>query len=233
MKADWWEDHILLKVAFPVDVKSNTATYEIPFAYIQRPTTRNTDWERARFEVPAIRWADLSDGKYGVSLLNESKYGYDIKDNVMRITLLRSPTWPDPMADRGKHRFSYALYPHRGDWKEADTVQKGYEFNCPLISMFVESHPGQLPPSYSFCKVSPSNIILAAVKKAEDRNSLVLRLYESEGLETRARIELFGKPRKIYELDLLENQIRSLSSKENSLSLDFGKSEIKTIELVY
>ncbi len=233
MKADWWEDHVLLKVAFPVDVQSRKATYEIPFASIQRPTTRNTDWEKARFEVPAIRWADLSDGKYGVSLLNESKYGYDIKDNVMRLTLLRSPTWPDILADRGKHRFSYALYPHKGDWKEADTVQKGYEFNCPLISLFVESHPGELPPSYSFFKATPSNIILATVKKAEDEKSLILRLYESEGRSTRARLELFGKPKKIFELDLMENRLKNLHFEENSFELNFGKSEIKTVEVVY
>lgn len=233
MKADWWEDHILLKVAFPVDVKSNTATYEIPFAYVQRPTTRNTDWDRARFEVPAIRWADLSDGKYGVSLLNESKYGYDIKDNVMRLTLLRSPTYPDPVADRGSHRFSYALYPHREGWREADTVQKGYEFNCPLISIFVEPHPGQLPSSCSFFKASPSNIILTTLKKAEDRESHILRLYESEGVATQARIELFEKPKKIFELDLMENRLKSLPFKEDSFELSFGKSEIKTVEVVY
>jgi len=233
MKADWWEDHVLLKVAFAVDVKSDKATYEIPFAHVQRPTSRNTDWEKARFEVPTIRWADLSDGDYGVSLLNESKYGCDIKDNVLRLTLLRSPTWPDPMADRGKHRFSYALYPHKGDWRKAATVQKGYEFNCPLISFFVDSHTGELPLSYSFFKASPSNIILAAVKKAEDRESLILRLYEAEGEATRALIELFRRPKKIYELDLMENRLRSLSSKENSFDLNFGKSEIKTIELVY
>lgn len=233
MKADWWEDHVLLKVAFTVDVKSDKATYEIPFAHIQRPTSRNTGWEKARFEVPAIRWADLSDGSYGVSLLNESKYGCDIKDNVLRLTLLRSPTWPDPMADRGKHRFSYALYPHKGDWRKADTVQKGYEFNCPLISFFVDSHTGELPLSYSFFKASPSNIILAAVKKAEDRKSLILRLYEAEGEATRALIELFRRPKKIYELDLMENRLRSLPSKKKSFDLNFGKSEIKTIELVY
>lgn len=233
MNADWWEDHLLLKVAFPVNVKSNKATYEIPFASVQRPTTRNSDWEKARFEVPAIRWADLSERAFGVSLLNESKYGYDIKDKVMRLTLLRSPKWPDPMADRGKQQFSYALYPHKGDWREADTVQKGYEFNFPLISFFVGSHPGELPSSYSFFKASPSNIILATVKKAEDRESLILRLYEAEGKATKALIELFRKPKKVYELDLMENRLHSLTFNENSFHLEFGKSEIKTIELVY
>ncbi len=233
MKADWWEDHVLLKVAFPVDVENDNAIYEIPFAYVARPTARNTDWEKARFEVPAIRWADLSDGEYGVSLLNDSKYGYDIKDNVMRLTLLRSPLWPDPMADKGKHRFSYALYPHKGDWKDADTVLRGYEFSYPLHAFFTNSHPGEFPPSFSFFKTSPSNIILATIKKAEDRESLILRFYESEGNETEALVEFFHKPDRIYELDLMENRLHSVLFKENSLSLKFGKSEIKTLEFVY
>jgi len=233
MKADWWEDHVLLKVAFPVSVKNEKATYEIPFAFVQRPTGRNTPWEQARFEVPAIRWADLSDGEYGVSLLNESKYGYDIKDNIMRLTLLRSPLWPDPMADRGKHQFSYALYPHQGDWREADTVQRGYEFNYPLLSFLVDSHEGKLPSSSSFFKAYPSNIILATVKKAEDRESIILRFYEAEGKETEGVVELFRQPKEIYELDLMENRLRSIPSGEKKISLQFGKSEIKTLEFVF
>ena len=233
MEADWWEDHILLKVAFPVDVRSNWATYEIPFAFVRRPTTRNSEWEKARFEVSAIRWADLSNENYGVSLLNESKYGYDIKDNVIRLTLLRSPKWPDPMADMGKHQFSYALYPHQGDWRKANTVQKGYEFNNPLIAFFVDPHSGELPPSYSFFKASPSNIILVTVKKAEDREGLILRLYEAEGTPTQAQVEFFRSPKKVFELDLMENRQQALSCEKNSLALKFGKSEIKTIEIAF
>lgn len=233
MNADWWEEHVLLKVAFPVDLKNDVATYEIPFAFIQRPTTRTTDWAKARFEVPAIRWADLSDGNYGLSLLNESKYGHDIEGSVMRLTLLRSPLWPDPMADRGKHHFAYALYPHRGDWREADTVQRGYEFNYPLIAFFTSSHTGEFPSSFSFFEAEPSNIILVTVKKAEDRDSLILRLYESEGETTEAIVKFFRSPERIYELDLMENRLRSLSPGEGSLALKFGKSEIKTLELAY
>ena len=233
MKADWWEDHVLLKVAFPVNVNNEMATYEIPFAFVQRPTGRKTPWEQARFEVSAIRWADLSDGEYGVSLLNESKYGYDIKDNVLRLTLLRSPLWPDPLADRGKHQFSYALYPHKGDWKDADTVQKGYEFNYPLICFLVDSHDGELPSSSSFLKASPSNIILATVKKAEDRDNLIIRLYEAEGKETEGIVELFRQAKEIYELNLMENRLRTVPFKGKEIPLRFGKSEIMTLEIVF
>lgn len=108
---DWHETHVLLKAAFPLAATSPMATYEIPYGAIERPTTRNNSFEKARFEVPAMRWADLGDGAHGFSLLNNSKYGYDAVGNQLRLTLLRSPTWPDPDADREHHHFVYALYP--------------------------------------------------------------------------------------------------------------------------
>ena len=150
---DWHETHILLKAAFPLAASSSKATYEIPYGSIERPTTRNNSWENAKFEVPALRWADLGDGQHGFSLINESKYGYDAKGNVLRLSLLRSPTWPDPDADRGHHHFTYALYPHAGDWKQALTVRHGYDFNYQLKAMQVEAHSGTLPAEHSFVTV--------------------------------------------------------------------------------
>jgi alpha-mannosidase len=178
---DWHETHILLKAAFPLAATSDKATYEIPYGSIQRPTTRRNSWEQAQFEVPALRWADLGDGHHGFSLLNESKYGYDGKDNVLRISLLRSPTWPDPEADRGRHRFSYALYPHGGDWKQGLTVRHGYEYNYKLQAMQVEAHTGSLPPEHAYTTVQPQNVVLTALKKAEDSNGLIFRVYEWAG----------------------------------------------------
>jgi len=235
MSADWWEDHVLLKAAFPVGVQNTQAAYEIPCAYIYRPTGRATDWEKARYEVPALRWGDLSEDGYGVSLINENKYGYDVEGNVMRLTLLRSPLDPDPMADKGKHRFSYSLYPHPGTWREADTVRKGYEFNTPLLARFTEAHGGELPAAFSFFQADPSNIVLAAIKKAEDRESLVLRLYEAEGSPVDARLSFFRAPKEAFELDLMENRLKpiALDPKAAGMGLKFGKSEIKTIELVF
>jgi alpha-mannosidase len=103
---DWRERHVLLKVAFPVEVLTPTATYDIQWGNVQRPTHRNTSWDWARFETCAHKWVDLSEGDYGVSVLNDCKYGHDIRDNVIRISLLRSPTMPDPEADQGEHHFS-------------------------------------------------------------------------------------------------------------------------------
>jgi alpha-mannosidase len=178
---DWHEAHVLLKAAFPLSATSNKATYEVPYGAIQRTTLRTNTWEQAQFEVPALRWADLGDGQHGFSLLNESKYGYDDKDNVLRLTLLRSPTWPDAEADLGHHHFSYALYPHGGDWKQALTVRHGYEYNYKLHAMQVEAHTGSLPAKNSYVSVKPENVVLTAMKKAEDENGLVFRVYESAG----------------------------------------------------
>jgi alpha-mannosidase len=178
---DWHETHTLLKTAFPLAASSNFATYEIPYGTIDRPTTRNNSWEETRFEVPAIRWADLGDGQHGLSLINETKYGYDAKDNVLRLSLLRSPKSPDPDADQGHHHFTFSLYPHAGDWKQALTERRGYEYNYKLTAMQVQPHTGSLPPEYSFVAVEPENVVLTAMKKAEDAEGLILRLCEWAG----------------------------------------------------
>jgi alpha-mannosidase len=192
---DWHEAHVLLKAAFPLAVTSDFATYEIPYGTIERPTTRNNSWEKAQFEVPAMRWADLSgagpDGKiHGLSILNQNKYGYDAVGNTLRLTLLRSPKWPDAEADMGHHHFHYALYPHAGTWKEALTVRKGYEYNYPLTAVVTTAHPGSLPASHSFASVGPENVVLTAVKKAEDANGLIFRVYEWAGKETTAEFHV-------------------------------------------
>jgi alpha-mannosidase len=185
---DWHETHVLLKAAFPLAASSDFATYEIPYGSIERPTTRNNSWEAAKFEVPALRWADLGDAKHGFSLINNSKYGYDAKGNVLRLSLLRSPVWPDPNADRGHHDFTFSLYPHAGTWREASTVRRGYEFNYKLEAEQLESHDGSLPPAMSFVSVAPENVILTAMKKAEDSDALIFRLYEWAGKSSGVQI---------------------------------------------
>jgi alpha-mannosidase len=178
---DWHERHVLLKASFPLAASSPHATFEIPYGTIERPTTRDNSVEQAKFEVPALRWADLGDGKNGFSLINESKYGYDSKQNVLRLSLLRAPTWPDPEADQGRHHFSYALYPHAGDWKQALTVRQGYDFNYRLTAMQVAPHGGTLPASLSFVKTDSDNVVVTAIKKTEDGDGLLVRFYEWAG----------------------------------------------------
>ena len=157
-------------------------------APIDRPTTRNNSWEKAQFEVPAMRWADLGDGKHGLSVINNTKYGYDAVGNLLRLTLLRSPKWPDPDADMGHQHFQYALYPHAGTWKDAMTVRHGYEYSYPLTAESTTAHPGALPASHSFASVAPENVVLTAVKKAEDAKGLIFRVYEWAGKECDRRV---------------------------------------------
>jgi alpha-mannosidase len=231
MSADWHEKHILLKVAFPLSAHNNKATYEIPFGSIERPTTRNTPAEQAEFEVPAQRWADISDNTHGFSLLNDCKYGYDAKGNVLRLSLLRSPEWPDPHADEGQHEFTYSLYPHGGTWREALTVRQGYELNYKLIAVQTEKHQGALGAEHSFVQLWPNNLILTAMKSAEDGSGLVLRFYEWAGKAGDAKITLPGKVESASETDLMERTIGPLRSESGAMTIPTKPYEIKTIKV--
>ena len=201
---DWHETHVLLKAAFPLSASAPFATYEIPFGSIERPTTRNNSWEKARFEVPALRWADLGNGQHGLSLINDSKFGYDAVGNMLRLTLLRSPTSPDPDADRGHQHFRYALYPHAGDWKQAMTVRHGYEFNEAPVAMQVEAHAGAMPPVFSFVTVPADNVVLSAMKKAEDGDALVFHMYEWAGKEGTVELKVPHGATGAIETNLME-----------------------------
>ena len=201
---DWHETHVLLKAAFPLAATSSKATYEIPYGTIQRSTLRDNSWEKAQFEVPALRWADLGDGQHGFSLINESKYGYDAVGNLLRLTLLRSPVSPDPDADRGHQHFSYALYPHAGDWKQALTERHGYEYNYKLAAMQLQPHTGQLPVEQSFLSVGSDNVVVTALKKAEDSNGLILHMYEWAGKDGSVTLTLPKGATAATETNLME-----------------------------
>jgi alpha-mannosidase len=188
---DWQERQVLVKVAFPLTVQASYATYEIPCGAIQRstqPNSRLEPREAAKWEVPALHWADLShlaEREYGVSLLNDCKYGYDAQPNQLRLTLLRSPNWPDPNADGGVHQFTYAVYPHRGSWQMAETPRRGYELNQPL-QIWLAQPPqlklGQLPPVGRLIDLQANSLILMAFKQAEaNPNQWILRCYECHG----------------------------------------------------
>jgi alpha-mannosidase len=230
MQVEWHEKHILLKVGFPVSVHNDKATFEIPFGSIERPTTRNTPAEKAQFEVPAQRWADLSDATHGFSLLNDCKYGYDAKGNVLRLSLLRSPAWPDPHADEGHHEFTYSLYPHRGTWREGFTILQGYQLNYKLISMQTWKHSGMLGPQFSFLQTNP-NVIVTAVKKAEDDDSLIVRFFEWAGKEGDVSLTLPGAVTAASETDLMEKRIGDVAVKDDMLTVHTKPYEIKTVKV--
>ena len=174
----WQERHILLKTAFPVDILSPVATYEIQWGSVQRPTHRNSSWDWARFETAAQKWVDLSEGGYGVALINDCKYGHDIQNNVIRLSLLRSPTSPDPEADQGEHRFAYALYPHANAGSvvnPADIAAVAYAFNDPLLVVAAKGNEERPLPSLI---QTPANFIVETIKQAEDGQGIIVRGYE-------------------------------------------------------
>lgn len=242
-EVDWWEDNKLLKVAFPVRVKSKYATYEIPFGSILRPTTEDNNWEKARFEVPALRWADLSQDDYGVALINESKYGYDIHGNTIRLTLLRSPasdglksaSVPDPLADRGKHTIRYSLVPHSDNWKEALVYRRAYEFNSsPYIKFIKIQQEGKNGiREESFIKIKPDNVVLTAFKQCEkEPECFILRAYEAWGQKSTVNIQLPIKPKRVFKADLIEERKEEIElNEENEINVDIGAYEILTLKI--
>src|SRR6266576_2192600 len=231
MQVEWHEKHILLKVAFPLSAHNQKATFEIPYGTVERPTTRNTPAEQAQFEVPAMRWADISDQTHGFSLLNNCKYGYDAKGNVLRLSLLRSPEWPDPHADEGHHEFTYSLYPHGGIWRDALTVRCGYELNYPLLVRQTEKHEGELKDDFSFMQIQSDNVVLTAAKKAEDEDALILRFYEWAGEETRVRLRLPSGATMVSETNLMERPTAEFTLNDGSVTVYTKPYEIKTIRI--
>jgi alpha-mannosidase len=232
---DWRERHILLKAAFPVDILSNVATYEIQWGNVQRATHRNTSWDWARFETCAQKWVDLSEGDYGVSLLNDCKYGHDIRDNsprggVMRISLLRGTTMPDPEADQGEHRFAYSLLPHAGSWGET-TIAQAYALNDPLI---VAQHKSQVSAIHpvSLLSAEPENIVVETIKGAEDGNGLIVRLYESQRRRGQVRLHLGFTPGSAWRTNLLEENQAMLTLDGKTITLSVRPYEIVTLRLV-
>jgi alpha-mannosidase len=231
---NWQESHVLLKAAFPLAATADKATYEIPYGSIARTTTRNNSWEKAKFEVPAQRWADLGDAKQGLSLLNDVKFGYDAEGNTLRLTLLRSATWPDEVADKGRQQFRYALYPHAGSWKQALTVRRGYELNDPLKAEQVFPHTGSLPAEHSWASVENPNVTLTAIKKAEDSDALVFRMYEWAG--TASEVKLHIPPGATYavESNLMEKpEGTHLAVGGDVVTVPIKPYEILTVEAVY
>lgn len=228
---DWKETQVLLKAAFPVDIHSDKAVYEIQYGNVERPTHWNTSWDQARFEVCAHKWADLSEDDYGISLLNDCKYGYDIKDSVMRLTLLKSAKEPNVDADREIHEFTYSLYPHTGNFKTAGTVQMAYALNCPMYTKFENQHTGNLPKEFSMAKVDKENVLIEVVKKAEDSNDIIIRLYECYNRRSLVNLAFSGKIYDVWECDLMENNLQKIEHEEESFAFNIKPFEIKTFKL--
>ena len=227
---DWQETHFLLKVAFPVDVLNPTATYDIQWGNIARPTHRNTSWDFAKFEVAAQKWADLSEGDYGVTVLNDCKYGYDIKDNVIRLSLIKSGTMPNPAGDRGRHRMTYSLLPHKGDWRHG-VPAAAYDLNDPVRIVAAEGAGGPAAAGM-VVEADRRNVVIETVKVAEDGNGVIVRLYEGERCRGAATLR-FGFPvARVFRCNLLEEGEEAIAVADNAVVVALRPYEIVTLRCV-
>jgi alpha-mannosidase len=228
---DWCQQNILLKSAFPVEILSPRATYEIQWGNIERSTHRNTSWDWAQFEVWAQKWADLSESDYGVSLLNDCKYGYDIKDNLMRISLLRGTTTPDHLADQGKQEFCYSLLGHSGPVGET-TVAEAYCLNDAIMLIENNGETQAAKSAGSFLSADNPNVVIETIKKAEDGKGIIVRLYES--LRKRGTVTLTAgfKIAEVYRSNLLEENLTKLEHSANEIKLSVRPFEIITLRII-
>ena len=231
----WKERRTLLKVAFPVNILSPMATYEIQWGNVERPTHRNTSWDWARFETAAQKWVDLSEGDYGVSLLNDCKYGHDIRDNIMRLTLLRGTTAPDPDADLGEHHFTYSLFPHTGSWDER-TIAEAYALNDPLLVYQVDANITKASISKSdaeaFIAVDQPNIVIETVKKAEDGQGFIIRLYESQRKRGNFTLKTNFSLHEAWRANILEENQERISVGETAIHYSITPYQILTLRLI-
>jgi alpha-mannosidase len=229
---EWQVDHKFLKVAFPVNVRSPRATYEIQFGHVERPTHFNTSWDVARFEVCAQRWADLSEADYGVALLNDCKHGYDIHGNVMRLSLLRAPTAPDRNADRGHHEFLYSLLPHGGDFRKGGVIEHACAINMPLHLVETESRKGPFRPRHSFFEIDRPGVHIVAIKHAERDDSIIVRLYESHGARGPVELTTTLPVKLAFRADLMERTGAPIDCQKGRIAFTVKPFEIVTFKLI-
>lgn len=222
-RASWQMRHRFLKVEFPVAVRSPHAAYEIQFGHVWRPTHFNTGHDIARFESPAHFWCDLSETGYGVALLNDCKYGHSVHGHVMRLSLIRGPTHPDPEADKGEHVFRYAIYPHAGTLWESEVVRRAHEFNTPWLVL-----NGVPAEAHSEWSCDSRHLILDTVKKAEDSDDLIFRLYECHGARGWASFHTALGFSRIERVNLLEEEAEPIASgaKARNFALSFRPFEL-------
>lgn len=230
---DWHEDHVLLKAHFPTTIHTNKATYEIQFGNLERPNHSNTSWDAAKFEVCAQKWGDLSEEGYGVSLLNDCKYGYSADGNEIAITLLKCGTYPNVEADQGLHTFTYSLYPHKDNFRQGGTIREAYLLNRPLTCIPTEG-AGTLPPEYSFVSCDSENIVIETVKQAEAGDGMIVRLYDAWGKKSTPRLKFGFDVEKVLLCDLLENPIEEIRTDReagNEVTIKVDNFEIITLRI--
>ena len=230
----WRERQVLLRALFPVRVRSHEATFETMYGAVKRPTHRNTTWEAARFEVAAHRFCDLSEPGYGVALLNDGKYGHSVRDNVIGVSLLRGPLYPDPYADEGVHRFTYSLFPHLGSWEEAGVVREAFALNSPLFRVDQSSVGPVTSRKAGFVTAGGIELALGSLKRAEGGGALILRLYEPHGARGTASLRFGRTVEKVERTNLLEDSpVDELSVENEVVRFEVRPFEVTTLRLEF
>ena len=230
---EWHENRQMMKIAFPLRIHANKANYDIQFGSVERNTHKNTSWDAAKFEVCGQKWVDISEYDYGVSLLNDCKYGFNTEENVLKLTVLKSGRYPNAEADQGHHEFSYALYPHAGDFRKGGTVQAAYSFNQPLESVEMPAKSaGSLKEQFSLVTADQDNIIIETMKLADDGGDMILRLYDAYNCFSTVGLQ-FGIPvGKVQVCDLMEQPLYELEiQKNNSVCVEVQNFEIVTLRI--
>lgn len=231
---DWQEDSSVLKAEFPVDVNTDFATFEIQYGSVRRPTHSNTSWDTAKYEVCAHTWADISEGGYGVSLLNDCKYGYSVRDGRIAITLLKAGMAPEPTLDRGKHTFTYALYAHSGPVPDGGTVMQAHSMNLPLPAKETGSQKGSLPAEASFFTCDHPSVLIDCVKKADEEDAIILRFYETGNCLCNARFTSMFPLRAVWDCTLMEEKLTELPlSDANSFEYMAKPFSVNTCKLYF
>ncbi len=228
---DWHEHNLFVKADYPVDVNAQTASYEIQFGFVERPVHKNTLADFARFEVCGHKYADLSDGGFGLAILNDCKYGFDASRNRLSITLLKCSTYPDKNCDNGEHTFSYAIYAHDGDMLAAGVRERAYDFNFPAPVKAVPAQDGVLPPALSAFRISAPNVVIETIKKAEASDDIILRLYEAENKRTRCTLTAAFALAGAEQTNLMEEPEGALPVHGQTIDLSLDPFEIKTIRI--
>lgn len=225
---DWQEKQYMLKAHFPVDVFYNAATYDVQYGNVTRATHKNTSWDVARFEACHHKWMDVSEAGYGVSVLNDCKYGCSVDENSMALTLLKSSTHPNPEADQCVHHFTYSLMPHMGDWRKGGTVHEAYSLNMPLTA-HAAGGKGQCRTTGDEFAVDAQGVLVETVKQELDGEGTVVRMYECYGARTRAELRLGHLQGKAYLTNLMEQVERELPVVDGRIALEFKPYEIVTV----
>lgn len=228
---DWKEDQLFLKALFPLELNSTEATYEIQYGNVKRPTVRNTSWDQAKFEVCYHKWMDVSEGGYGAAFLNDCKYGVSVEENTVSLSLIKCGRYPNPSADREPHHAVYSVYPHMGTWQETGIVKEAYALNNPMVVLHSENAGGELPEEYALVRCDARNVMDDVCKKAEDRDTQILRLYEFENCRTKTQLRFPQKVAQVWLCDMLENRQRLLAEETDSVEIELAPFEICTLEL--